>query len=389
MMDFYDATLVPYPFDKYTMVEGSFGGGMEHQTCSLMGDILVTGGLSFEWITAHELAHQWFGDLVTLENWQHIWLNESFATFYDAAWHEDFYGTTRFQTRMASFENSVFNAEHHPTNPRLHTIVDPPANNLFSPLVYYKGAWVLRMLRDLIGKPAFDAAVTDYLTTHAYGNADTEDLKAAFENSSGQDLDWYFDQWVYTGIGHPHLEYYRVYYDAGDVWKLRVEVFQTQTTPTIYRLPLEIEVDLTGGGEMTFDVWLESADEVFWFDLPAEPSQVTLDPYNKLLGEPAQLTVPAGLFDETPGAARLAAWPNPFFRAVTFAFSPELGEVQSVEIFDVAGRRVRQIPVADPAGGARWDGTGESGQRLAPGVYYVRPTGTREAVRVLLLSRPR
>ena len=150
MMDFYDASLVPYPFDKYTMCESDFGGGMEHQTATLMGEFIVTGDLTCEWITAHELAHQWFGDLVTMADWRNIWLNEGFATFYDAVWHEGFYGAARFGQRMQGFENNVnwwFN------NRTDHTLYDPPSSELFSWLVYYKGAWVLRMLRDIMGKP--------------------------------------------------------------------------------------------------------------------------------------------------------------------------------------------------------------------------------------------
>lgn len=150
MMDFYDATLVPYPFDKYTMCESNLGGGMEHQTATLIGEFIVTGGLTYEYITAHELAHQWFGDLVTMADWRNIWLNEGFATFYDAVWHEDFYGAARFDQRMQGFENNVnwwFN------NRTDHTLYDPPSSELFSWLVYYKGAWVLRMLRDIMGKP--------------------------------------------------------------------------------------------------------------------------------------------------------------------------------------------------------------------------------------------
>jgi aminopeptidase N len=379
MMTFYDAALVPYPFDKYAMCEANFGGGMEHQTATLMAEGLVTGGLEYEWITAHELAHQWFGDLVTLRDWRHIWLNESFATFYDAVWHESCYGSAKFDQRMQIFEDEVEWWENNRTD---HPVVDPPTNALFSSLVYYKGAWVLRMLRDLMGKSVFDTAITNYLNTHAFGNASTADLQAVIEAEYGAPLDWFFDQWIIQGTGRPELSYVGRFDEFQSGWKVQLDILQTQSSPTVFRFPLEVKITTTSG-EITMSDWVDTEHEVLIFDVPAEPLTVELDPDNKLLGTAAPGAQTA-ITDPGLPVPLLRAWPNPFGRSLRIEVA---GGMERVEIFDVRGRRVRSFEGAE--GSLVWDGRDASGRAIAPGIYYVRAAGAREAFKVVKLSSVR
>jgi aminopeptidase N len=377
MVSFYSTLLVPYPFDKYFMAEGHFGGGMEHQSCTLMGEPIVLAGLGYEWITAHELAHQWFGDLVTLADWQHIWLNEGFATFYEAVWQEDFYGAAKFNQRMLDSENEVFGWI---TTWGDHALLDPPPSYLFSRLEYYKGSWVLRMLRDLVSKPVFDAAVTDYLTTYAYGNATTDDFRAIMEAHYGAPLDWYFDQWL-LGLGYPEISYMPVFSPSAGQWLAQIVVYQTQT-PTIFRFPLDIRITTTAGDTVVTG-WVENDYELLSFALPDEPLAVELDPFNKILDTHVQGAV-TGIAEVTPPPARLRAWPNPFHGKVRIQGAGAAGVLTEVEIFDVQGRRVRSLRGSGVSGLA-WDGRDDGGRRLPPGAYFVRRRDTGEATRVVLL----
>ena len=377
MMVFYDALLHPYGFDKYANCEANFGGGMEHQSCTLIGEVLVNGGLTYEWVHAHELAHHWFGDLVTLRDWRDIWLNEGFATFYDAVWHEDFYGPAKFDDRMLTFQNVVFNTEAT----LVYTIYDPPTTLLFGSLVYYKGAWVLRMLRDLMGKSPYDDAIRDYLAAHAYGNASTADLQAALEARHGESLQWFFDQWIYDGLGHPVLSYTPLFGNFGGQWTVQVAIDQVQAPPrTLYRFPLEIEI-ATSGGPVLVSGWVEDeTTSLLAFEVPNEPLSLTIDPANKILEEHVLNTTTG---TEPAPAARpvTSAWPNPFSGRLRVALADGAA---SVSVFDLQGRAVRLLE--RPEGGElAWDGTDGSGRRLPPGTYFLRVRETGEAFRVVLL----
>jgi hypothetical protein len=261
-------------------------------------------------------------------------------------------------------------------------IVDPPYTKayLFSSLVYYKAAWVLRMLRDIVGKPAFDAAVTSYLTTHAFGNAVTDDFRAAVEAEYGQPLDWFFDQWLVTGIGSPQLAWVPVFSQTPSGWLVQVDITQTQETPTLFTLLLEARVT-TAAGDTTVSGWVSGAHDVLAFPVNAQPLSVGLDPNNKMLGGTYQ--VASTSVRDMPRPPLLRAWPNPFFRALTI----DTGDIRGrIGVFDVTGRRVALLA---PAGGARvtWDGTDARGRPLPSGTYFLRPEETGESYRIVRLFR--
>ena len=380
MIAFYDTSLAPYPFDKYVMCEANFGGGMEHQTATLMGEGIVTGGSANEWITAHELAHQWFGDYVTMADWRHIWLNEGFATFYEAVWQENFYGPAKFAQRMQSYEANM--ESWWATHPTDYPILDPPPSQLFSWVEYYKAGWVLRMLRDLVGKPSFDAAVRNYLSAHAFGNARTADFQAAVESQYGAALDWFFDQWVVSGTGRPQLAYVPVYTQIASGWLVQLDIRQVQTSPTTYRLPLEVRITTTAG-VTTPSAWVEERHQVLGFPVSSEPLAVMLDPENKILGEMIPGS-PTGV-DVAPPPAALRAFPNPFRGAVRLQTFPA-ATPGMVEMFDVSGHKLRELPLAPGEISVVWDGRDETGRAAPPGAYFLRLRGRGTAVRVIRLE---
>jgi len=180
-----------YPFidEKYAIYQFPWGGGMEHQT------VTGQGGFS-ESLTAHELAHQWWGDMVTCATWSDIWLNEGFATYSEALWFEHRSGTSdpgALRTWMAirrptEFDDSVY----------VYDTSD--VRRIFSGnYSYRKGGWVLHMLRGVVGTETFFATLDAYRQRFEYLTADTDDFRAVAEVVSGRDLGWFFDQWVYNG----------------------------------------------------------------------------------------------------------------------------------------------------------------------------------------------
>jgi hypothetical protein len=199
------------------------------------------------------------------------------------------------------------------------------------------------------------------------------------EAEYGAPLDWFFDQWIYTGTGRIDISYVPLYSQMQSGWKVQLDVHQVQGVPTVFRFPLEVTITTTAGN-VTVSDWVYNQHEVLVFDVPDQPLAVSVDPGNKLLGtvSPGSST---GVEPSLPGA-RLRAWPNPFSRSLNIEAPPEgSGEMR---IYDVRGRRVR---IVESEGGTGvWDGRDSSGRTVSPGIYYVKPAGGTQAIRVVRLA---
>lgn len=291
MRIFEELTAVQYPFNKYdqTIVAEFSFGGMENITATTLSDRDVAmadaplGATSVEDLVAHELAHSWFGNLVTCRNWAELWLNEGFATFLEAAYREKAYGRSAYLTKIRQDAREYFFDDM--TRKRRHGLYNQlarPDDSIFDPIVYKKGGAVLHTLRETVGDEAFWKAVRSYLKRHSFGNAETSDLLREFNEATGQDLSWFFSQWMY-GTGHPELKVSSDYSKARKV--LTVAVRQVQKTdglnPRSYRLPVELLIE-TDGGPKTLKVDIRRSVEVFEFPIPVRPSKISIDPDLKL-----------------------------------------------------------------------------------------------------------
>jgi aminopeptidase N len=272
---------VPYPFDKYghALFE-NFGGAMEHQSCTSYGAGLITGDNRYDLVVAHELGHQWFGDLVSPSDWREIWLNEGFATWTEYLWIEHF--DPDYLPQLKADRERQF--DDYEDRVGAYALYAPPASRLFGTTIYEKGGWVVAMLRDQIGDDAFFAGMRSYLEGHAYGNATTEDFRAAMEAASGRDLSAFFAEWVY-GVGHPQ---YQTAWTArivpGGHYQLDLRVRQIQSTATVFTTPLEVEAVSADGARVREVVAVTSADAVATVCLDFDPVRVTFDPDNRVLG---------------------------------------------------------------------------------------------------------
>ncbi|MBD3163298.1 MAG: hypothetical protein GF346_12535 [Candidatus Eisenbacteria bacterium] len=364
MIGAFEERFGPYPFpgEKYGMAEFSWGGAMEHQTLTSYGEYAIDGTDHNDWLVAHELAHQWWGDLVTPASFDHIWLNEGFARFSEAIWFESQLG---FEAGYRAWIHGM----------RRESFPGPivPPEFLFNTTVYLKGAWVLHMLRGVLGDEGFFDGLNLYADRHAYGNADTEDLCAAFEEATGRPLGWFFDQWIYRP-GRPAYAYeYEVTGPPEDLL-LVLTISQVQDGLP-YRMPLELEIRDALGTSLHV---LEDSLREQTFEIPIRlPSiELELDPNDWVLhGGAGQVSVdPVG-----PETARALGQPHPSPGSPPFRIptGPHLiGE--EIEILDPTGRRVRTLHA--PAGPVVvWDGRDEAGRPAASGVYLVRRAGDRSA----------
>lgn len=257
-----------YPFinEKYGCYQFSFGGGMEHQT--ITGQRRFWG--DYVYINAHELGHQWWGDMITCANWENIWLNEGFATYSEALWYEFEPGGGG---RQALFNHM---AQRRPSrvNDSVYCYDSDNFNRIFSSdFSYRKGGWVLHMLRGVIGDDAFFDTLAEYRERHAYGVATTEDFRAAAEAVSGQDLGWFFDPWIYD-IGAPAYEWgWRPIY-VGDQHYIEMHVRQVQSG-TYPLFPMPIEVRASQGSAVTSHRVFNDA-QFEHFLIPSNPSASTV-----------------------------------------------------------------------------------------------------------------
>jgi hypothetical protein len=253
----------PYPFfdEKYGHAQFNFGGGMEHQTCSSMGAFV-------EFIVAHELGHQWWGDLVTCRDFHHIWLNEGFATFSEALWAESQGGAAAYHADLA------LNRYYGPGS--VWVPDDQDVSRIFSSdLSYDKGSWVLHMLRRVLGDAAFFASLAQYRANHAYGTAVTEDFQAACEAASGRDLDAFFQQWVY-GERYPVYRADWTSAPAAGGHDVTLTLQQRQGWQ-LFTMPVDIRIQTTAGPR-DFTVPDSLASQVFVLHVDAEPLSLEVDP---------------------------------------------------------------------------------------------------------------
>ena len=261
-----------YPFidEKYAIYEFPFGGGMEHQTATGQGGF-------WESLTAHELAHQWWGDMVTCATWKDIWLNEGFATYSEALWFEHRSGTSDLSAlRMAM-------SARRPSRLDGTVYVHDPSSvsRIFSSdYSYRKGAWVLHMLRGVIGDEAFFDVLEAYRNRFEYLTATTDDFREVAEDVWGQDLSWFFDQWVYHG-GAPAYRYgWREQVLDGERY---LELFLEQAqNESVFQMPVTIET-LELGERHRYTVWNDERSEHFLIPVSAAVDEVTLDPDDWIL----------------------------------------------------------------------------------------------------------
>ena len=269
-------SIAPYPYDKLANVQSKTRyGGMENANTIFYYESSVDQPVVP--LLAHEIAHQWFGNMATEAGWHHIWLSEGFATYFTDLYLEWNYGKKVMTQRMAAEREKAIRFSKQKVAP----IVNPAVTNYnqhLNPNSYEKGAWVLHMLRQQLGYPTFMRAIRQYYKRYGGGNATTQDLQRVLEEVSGQNLDSFFKQWLLSP-GHPQLAF---------KWKGKKKSLQLKLEQVQAQEPFEfpLEVGIFCGDEMSLHtIHVHQQKERFEIECPCKAEKVTLDPNVKLFWE--------------------------------------------------------------------------------------------------------
>ena len=290
MMELFNELIgLPYPWAKYAQITVAdfIFGGMENTTATTLTDSALLDArakidASSDPLVAHELAHQWFGDLLTCKDWSHAWLNEGFATYFEALFTERHLGLDEFRYEL--FRNArIYLSEESARyrRPLVTRVYDDPIE-LFDRHLYEKGCLVLHMLRYVLGDELFFKAIRHYAQKHRDGFVGTEELRQAIEEATGRTMEAFFDQWVYKA-GHPD---FKVKYTWDDETKLaEVTVTQSQEADgdtSVFHMPVVIDFSWDGGSK-SFKLQLEEQEHRFHLPLDQKPLLMRFDPGNHIL----------------------------------------------------------------------------------------------------------
>lgn len=380
-MYLFDSLYGRYPFKRYGQdaVYPFAYGGMEHQEQTTIHRNWITN--NSENGMAHELAHQWGGDMVTCVDFRDIWLNEGFATYSDANYNGYRFGADSFVGTMRNRANSYFSADASSRRP----LYNPPSGDEFNwGYTYCKASWVYHMLRYL-NQPQYFPTVHEYLDSFAYKTASTDDMNRIFSRRYGQDLSWFFNEWVY-GQGHPQYNIYWNCAASGPNYRVRINMFQVQTNaPPVFHMPVQIRLNWTGG-DTTVNIAVAAANEFREYLVSHNVTSITFDPGYWLL---CRVNTYIGT-DEIPGPqsiTTLTVSPNPFRTNTGIRFTiQDAGSKKnnlSLKIYDASGRLVKDLSLVLASCGM--DHVSWNGHAVPPGVYFLQAaTATdRKVVKII------
>jgi aminopeptidase N len=334
MLDLFSKKFGIYPFvkEKYGHAQFGWGGGMEHQTCTSISSFGET-------LIAHELTHQWFGDKITCQNWESIWLNEGFASYGECVYMEAVGGKSAYDAYVKTFMTSAKTAKG--------TIYVQDVNNIneifSSPRTYRKGASVLHMLRGVVGDDKFFKILQNYIASKkAYSNATTEDFQAIAEQVYGQKLDYFFKQWIF-GQSYPKYKFsWSSSPQSNGTHKVKAEVSQNiNTNPTFFTMPIQLKVPI-GFGDTTITVFNDRDPQTFEFTLKEKPSDVIFDANNLILKDLEIISIPNALANETAidNPFALNIYPNPSSDNIEISFKLAKSANVKLSIIDFSGKEI-------------------------------------------------
>jgi aminopeptidase N len=288
MIKFFSEKLgVDYPWQKYSQIVGRdyVSGAMEnttatlHQESAYQNNRQLVDGNEWEETIAHELFHQWFGDLVTAESWSHLTVNESFANYSEYLWNEYKYGPdAAYEHNVEDMQGYIMSQSEGKDLVRFHYA---DKEDMFDGVSYNKGGRILNMLRNYVGDDAFFKSLNNYLTTNKFKAGEAGQLRLAFEETTGKDMNWFWNQWYY-GSGHPKLKIDYTYDDAAG--KVAVIIEQTQKGGKIFKMPMAVDV-YTGAEKKRYNVVVENKIDTLYFNYSTKPTLINVDADKLLLCE--------------------------------------------------------------------------------------------------------
>ncbi|MBI2418611.1 MAG: T9SS type A sorting domain-containing protein [Ignavibacteriales bacterium] len=377
MLKIFSSLFGPYPFlrEKYGHAQFGWGGGMEHQTVSSMGRFT-------ESLISHELAHQWFGDMVTNNNWQDIWLHEGFATYGEALYIENTSGTeaySRFIDEKMSTAKGAIGSVYVNDISNISNIFNYSRS-------YAKGCVILHTLRSILGDSIFFTSLKTYLNApgNRYGTATTENFLSAVNSTSKQNLRYFFDAWIY-GSGFP---FYEIYWDKiknNSNYTVNISVYQnTLHGNQLFVMPLKVRI-FGNAADTTVTIFNNAVNQSFTVNCSFLPLGIVFDPDNSILKSATVFNADTPV-NSPSGFTLYQNYPNPFNSGTTISFYLKAPQTVSIEVFRADGSLVKLI---GPAGYTRglhkfsFDSAG-----LSSGIYFYKiKTENGSSVKKMILLR--
>jgi len=299
---------VEYPWEKYAqiVVRDFVSGAMENTTAVIHGEFVQMTDRELlddhqDDIIAHELFHHWFGDLVTCESWANLPLNESFATYGEYIWREKGFGRMEADMHLdADLKSYLRESQRKEVDMIRFDYIDK--EDMFDSHSYAKGGRILHMLRHYLGDDAFYNGLKKYLNDNAYNSVEIHQLRIAMEAVSGEDLNWFFNQW-FLASGHPMLEIDYDYNNNKKQQVINIEQIQDQSNTNIYKLPFAIDIYVDGKAKRYLAEMTQKKQQ-FVFNVSKEPSNIIFDAEHMLLAE---------IFDEKSDESWLEQMYSPLY----------------------------------------------------------------------------
>lgn len=292
MLSFFSDKLgIHYPWKKFAqiIVKKYVSGAMENTTAVVFGDFIQKTHRELiddknDYIIAHEMMHHWFGDYVTSESWANLTLNEGFANYSEYLWFEHKYGKYEADRHR---EDELMGYLSSVSFGKAHNLIDfhyTDRESMFDAHSYNKGGLTLHMLRHYVGDEAFYAALNLYLRKHAYKSVEVHDLRLAFEEVTGEDLNWFFNQW-YLDDGHPALTYTTQYDATTKTLKISLHQTQKKSYPSVFVLPIDVDIHHQNETIERKRIWMNERSQDFILEVDQKPLLTVLDPNRVLLTE--------------------------------------------------------------------------------------------------------
>lgn len=287
---FSDLLKVPYPWQKYSqvIVRDYVSGAMENTTAVIFGDYMQKPARELidehtnEKVVAHEMFHHWFGDYVTTESWANLTMNEGFANYSEYLWMEHKYGRDAADYHLLQEWSGYYGSAQGGIHPLIHFGYNIK-EDMFDAHSYNKGGSVLHMLREHVGDDAFFTALNTYLTKNAYTDVESHELRLVFEDVTGQDLNWFFNQW-YFEQGHPVLNITYDYDEAAGEASITVEQTQdTESMPPIFELRTAVDIYTADGESTRHPIHITEREQTFTFPAGEKPALMNFDPSRSML----------------------------------------------------------------------------------------------------------
>jgi aminopeptidase N len=391
MTTYYSQLFGEMPFEKngFASVVG-YGGGMENQTLTTIDG---SGWSSVTALISHEYGHQWFGDMITCGTWADIWLNEGFATYLEALYFEHISGYSAYKNSIVG--DASYYLSGNPGWPIYNpqwAIITPPNGTLFNGAITYdKGACVLHMLRYTIGDSLFFAAFHSYSTdtvNFKLKNAVTDDFAAKMSSVAGQDLTWFFNEWVKQPNHPTYQNSYGISNLGNGNWIVNFHANQTQTNTVFHKMPIVIKVSFSTGSDTSIRVMNDTNYQTFSFVFTRQPTVVAFDPNNDIVLKTATLSVGIkNISSSIPDKFALYQNdPNPFNPMTNITFDlPEKSYVK-LTVYDLLGREITNLVNGSLDAGKHVINFNASS--LSSGIYFYKIEATKftETKRMLLLK---